>query len=873
MTRGENVGGTGDRGWLDDAIEAGAEIVTANRRLARYLTACYGERQLAAGRASWRTPPVRFWRDWLDDRLLMAADPCALPRRLDSVSSSILWERCMADRMPPAVLGFGGIVRQAVQTWQRLGDWDVPLAAVIASARTDDEKRYARAAADYRALLDEGNWIDHAGLPGIVADLCAADATVVPGRLVLVGFDRLTPAVRRVADALEKAGCAVSSRFVDDHTARAFVGAFADPDAELRAAGAWAAEKLGENPNARIAVVCPGLEADAARVGRMVREGLAPGWQWGGAAHRDVVNLSYGRRLADYPAVASALLTLQWAVRGLRHRELSILVRSPFIGAHQGGDRSRLDLALRRLPDRDWSPGHYLAVSRGLESHQGFAPVARAVEAFAGMARHAQSPARCAEAIDGFLSSVGWPGAVPLDSAGFQLVNRWRELLNEFSRAAGVVSEMHFSEAIGRVTSLAADTVWQPETGNGVVEVMGMLEAAGLEFDYLWVAGLDATQWPAIARPVAFLARSLQAEFDMPDSRPQASLEYARLVTRRLLASAGECVLSWPRSREDAEMSVSPLVEELDVRPYEGPGDPGWAAFRLTGTAPLQRILDDDAPPVTVDEIVRSGAYTIQKQRSEPFSAFAEGRLGISEPEALRSGLSPGLRGNIVHDALYNLLADRPGLEEIRNWKPAERIQRTGVAIDTALAPHQASADEVTSRIIGIERSRVQRMLQAFIEAELERPPFAVERLEERLELERFGVRLRLRVDRIDRLADGRLLIIDYKTGQEKVFATRHGELKDAQLVVYSCAVAGNIGALAIVNVDSRGIGWKAVGGGLKAEEEAGWSGQLRAWQDEVDDAVRRLGAGDARINVRQSAADSRPHAILSRAEAQKRAD
>jgi len=859
--------------WLDDAVASGAVTLTANRRLARHLSVEYGERRLAAGRTSWRSPPVHYWRDWLDSRLQAAADPCALPTRLDGLSSTILWERCLAARMPGSLLGFGGVVRQALQAWQRLADWNVPLTAVLASARTDDEKRFARAAADYRDLLDAGNWIDAAGLPDVVADLCRVDPSVVPSRLVLAGFDRLTPAARRVTDALEASGCEVAARGTGRIRASALVAAFDDPDAELRAAGAWAAGRLAASPAARVAIVCPALETDAARAGALIRDGLAPGWQWGGPAHRGVLNLSFGRRLADYPAVAAALLLLQWTVRGLRGHELGLLMRSPYLGLHDGAERGRLDLALRRWPDRDWTATAFLglAASSG-DALRPFVPVAREVEAFAGRAALPLAPARCAEAVDTLLAAAGWPGPAPLDSDGFQLVNRWRGLLNEFARASSVVDELPASEAIGRLTSLAGDTVWQPEGQDGVVEVLGTLEAAGMEFDSLWVAGLDASQWPAVARPVAFLARSLQAAFDMPDATPQASLEHARLVTDRLIASAGTCVLSWPRARDEAEMSASPLLDGLDLAPYGGPVDPGWSARRISGVAAMEEVQGDNAPPVAADEVVRGGAYTVQKQRTEPFRAFAEGRLGISAPDPFQPGLAPSLRGSIIHAALYNLMSDRPDLAVIRSWTTAERRRRTGAAIDAALSPHQASADEVTSRIIGIERERVRNMLEAVLDVEVERPPFQVEQIEASLDFERCGLRLALRVDRIDRLADGRRVIIDYKTGLEKSFATPAGELRDAQLVVYAGAVAGEIGALAIVNVDSRKVSWK-VAGGLGEVPDTEWPERLGRWQDEVDDALRRLVAGDARINVLQSAADSRAHAILSRAEAEKRAD
>jgi RecB family exonuclease len=136
------------------------------------------------------------------------------------------------------------------------------------------------------------------------------------------------------------------------------------------------------------------------------------------------------------------------------------------------------------------------------------------------------------------------------------------------------------------------------------------------------------------------------------------------------------------------------------------------------------------------------------------------------------------------------------------------------------------------------------------------------------------GVLLELRVDRMDRLADGSLLIIDYKTGATKSLLDRHGELLEVQLVVYACAVGGDIGGLALVNVDSRGISYKGTGGSVewgRLTQEA-WDRQLQGWKSSVHRAMAQIAAGDVRIDLTPSANRRRTLDVLSRIEELKRA-
>ena len=184
-----------------------------------------------------------------------------------------------------------------------------------------------------------------------------------------------------------------------------------------------------------------------------------------------------------------------------------------------------------------------------------------------------------------------------------------------------------------------------------------------------------------------------------------------------------------------------------------------------------------------------------------------------------------------------------------------------------ALVRYRRDADMRQQRLLSLEKVRLLRMLEQFVHAERKRGEFRVEALEQELSIRRYGVELELRADRIDRLADGSLLVIDYKTGATKNILTRDGEVAELQLVVYACAVDEPVGGLALFNVDSRAIVCKAVGGGVEwdADRWGEWDQQLSRWKTQVDVAIRQLAAGDVRVNLRRAASDHRALSLLSR--------
>jgi len=540
--------------------------------------------------------------------------------------------------------------------------------------------------------------------------------------------------------------------------------------------------------------------------------------------------------------------------------------------------RSRIELVLRRYPDRAWLVEDFMRVFRGSDQSTDAIAFLQCVEELATLkevAAETASPAKWAKRIDEILTAVNWPGVGSLSSSEFQLVNRWRKLLNDFARLEAVAPRIGLPEAVRRLAALAAETIYQPESGPGLVQVLGTLEAAGMEFDSIWVSGLDASQWPPVSHPVPFISRTLQRQHEMPDATPGDTLAFSKRVLHRLVNAADQCVLSWATLRDDSKLMASSLLEEIEHSVSSTVVDPGWFGASLAATKELVVHSDDEPPAVAADERVRGGAYTVQRQYSEPFSAFVYGRLGVRLPEPITTGLSPGVRGNIIHNALHNLLAMKPAQTDIGGWTGEDRGQRIGSAIDAALAEHTIHANPVTQRIIGLERNRLRQLLLDFIAAETEREPFSVVNVEHQVGYDAFGIRLGLRIDRIDSLADGRLLIIDYKTGQTKHFLNGAGDLTDLQLIVYADALNEDIGGVVLINIDRRNINYRGAGAGgpWNKQKEEDWPDMLAAWRSVVHQSLRDIAAGDVRINVLHTVGESRPLNVLSRKEEQKRGD
>lgn len=852
--------------WLNAALQDDGQIVTANRRLARILRTEFGEQRAAAGQKAWRTPAISSYQDWLNDLLDTASTQEQLPTQISKQQSTLLWEGCIRQELTESLPSIGGLVSLSMEAWKRVHQWCVPVDELLQSAQNADQRLFARAARRYQATLDSRNWIDDASRASLLTKLVDSGAVKPPTRVTLAGFDRMVPQVEALLQAFDTLGTRSSVHQYDEESAAASLHAYDNRDAELRAAGSWARERLQDDARRRIAIVATGLEQDAERAGRLVLEGLVPGWQYAAPHFAATLNVSYGRKLVAYPAVRIALLILQWLARDLSARDISLLLRTPLLSREPLGGRTRLELNLRQLPDRDWSPQLILRALGGREDSEDaidwLGRVSSLHEQRKALPRQ-RSPAQWAEWIDEFLRSMNWPGEAPLESAGFQLVNRWRELLNDFARLELVRSSMTFAAAISRLQSMAADTVYQPEVPGSSVSLMGPLEAAGMEFDELWLVGLSASNWPPAGRPTPLLSRAMQRKLAFPDAEPAETTAYARRVLQRLVKSTHTLRCSYPETDGDAEQTVTTLIDDFQLQSVAGAADVGWHASSLTQLRSIIACADDPVPAVSPGEVVAGGAATIQKQLNNPFAAFAAGRLGIRYLPRIEPGLPANLRGNLIHDALQALYDGRPSQEQIRAWDADELAQRIDAATSKAFARQLRHADSVLTALFALERDRVQALLRRVVTLDTQRDRFVIADVEGRADAHIGGIELRLRYDRVDRVGNDGLLVLDYKTGTSKRFLQADGRPADFQLVVYACTLDDDIAGLGLVNIDSRAV--DLVGAGAAFGDADDWPRRLGGWQAEVRNAAEAIAAGDVRVNARLGIKDARPYAILTR--------
>src|SRR5436190_950026 len=264
-----------------------------------------------------------------------------------------------------------------------------------------------------------------------------------------------------------------------------------------------------------------------------------------------------------------------------------------------------------------------------------------------------KSPSEWARRFSALLEAAGFPGERALDSEEFQARAKWHEVLGEFARLDRISKNLSLRKALSILKQICSDTLFQPESADAPIQVLGVLESAGLRFDCLWVSGLTDEAWPLAARPNPFIPIALQKKAGIPQASAEGSLAFGRRITQEWAGSAKEVVFSWPGKEEDRDLAPSPLILEIPVSSLSVPDYPRYRDL-LFASKKLESLEDSKAPPVQVKQ-VRGGTRVLTDQAACPFRAFARWRLAAEGLEEPTPGLDARKRGSLLHHLMKHL--------------------------------------------------------------------------------------------------------------------------------------------------------------------------------------------------------------------------
>jgi exodeoxyribonuclease-5 len=846
-------------------------VLCATARLATSLRRAHGDLQAAGGAVTWRALQSATPAQWLD-HLTSAALLCGeIPP--DSMAGTFLswpqersvWEQAIAADAGAAAELFDreGMALAAMEaaSWQRA--WRIE---VSAAAFTEEYRAYRRWRESVKEACQAGGWRRADEVMAWRIECIERGIGGLPARLGLAGFIAPDPLVSRLLVVLEARGVELFQLdFAHGETAPALGVELPDAEAECVAAAQWARNMLASVPQSRLRIAVADLTARR----RLLESALED------ALHPNVVGAGWAVQERSYAFVAGAPLAAETLV-DVALRLLQLFVHPQRVGQAEFGDlvcgcgwsadvdeadaRARIEAALREcLPPEISLERVQRAVAR--QAAEPAAPqFARHLGALFEAARTA--PRRQLVSVWGkgfaeLLDALGWPGQRALLPAESAACDGLREAIGGLPALDAILGRVDAGTALRQLHRQCRDQVFaSPRQSVARVEICNLADALAGPVDGLWVMGLNEGAWPSAPCANPLLPAELQRRAGISAARADSLAAEAQSMQEAWCESASEVVFSWAQREGERPLRASPLLAEIPRREL--------SAALLTVPERidddlLERIDDARAPPVGAAERIRGGTALLAAQAVCPAWGFYQYRLGAAVLPAPTFGLDARARGSLLHAALEEFWRGR-GLSDLTQMDEAARDAEICRVVAHALAEFdRRAAEPLPLRLRQLEDERLQALLAVWLEVEAQRPPFRVIACEERHELGIEGLPVRVVIDRIDELDDGRLVVIDYKSGRSvSADSWADARIGEPQLPIYAAlafpdrAVAAV--ALARITRDEPGFLGVAENDGLLPEVKSLDALRKRYAEDEFPDwnALRRLWAERIREIARE---------------------
>ena len=690
-----------------------------------------------------------------------------------------------------------GVAEKILDTYRNLCLWDKTLDD-LSCADTPENQYFVHWISQLEDFCKQNNLIAGFSCLQLLSSKLDYLQHKLPACILLVGFNQLAPTEQKFFDLIKASGTSLKRHFPArekklngkiEHIHRVEEKDF---EAELSFAAAKALSNSQKYPDQSIGVVIHQLSSHLTRVHQIFSDYFQPQesipWQ---SLEKTRYNVSAGQPLIDIGMVSLALNILSLRASGLELKTLSLIKNTPFIDWGENADVIKRFLHQQSLLAFPQYSCRYLlkAIEREPEPELLSLLESRILE-IDQRANYQRTTSAWIDHWKHILNLWGWMETYPSGEIESKIQLEFLNALKDCSNLGLVYQKLSLKQARDYLMQVMRQKSFQLPSDRTNVHILGVLEAAGLEFDELIMVGFNRENWPQKAKISPFLPVAFQQEHEMPGSSAEREFEYASDLTGSLINSADRIWITQSDleeasvSSESAFFSRYPLLSQVSLKESDMLYPQMIARTQIE---PDYRWWCDESIHLAEGK-VSGGAYLLSQYATCPFRAMSSFQFKLKAAQQPHKGIEPKTKGAWLHNAMELLWLKLKTQDQLLSLSGEQLNQIVEEVVNTARQAFELQLSAVTaSEIIQIEADKLQLQIFQWLEIEKQREPFSVvTEIEKTLSLS--GLDFKFRVDRIDTNSIGDIEIIDYKTGNTDFKKWLGKRPEEAQMPAYVLA-------------------------------------------------------------------------------------
>jgi len=727
-----------------------------------------------------------------------------------------------------------GVANKAIEAYKNLVHWDLDLNQLKASGMLDsiEVDYFIKWMVAFEKFTKEKQLIaEFCCLNLLIKNLDQLDKTL-PKHILMVGFDHLTPLENKFIECLRQQNVKID-RFEFEANSKSDTHChrqkrFSSFREEINFAASYAKEffnyhEKSDHSSGVLGIVVDQLATNLAEVhvafSREFHPQESKPWI---AIDKPSYNVSAGFSLAEQPLVVAALTLLKIKSYRLSREEVHFIKNTPFIKWNSVAQNPNCETKIRQfLHELCLSQRQHFSMKYLLEriaqddSNELLKPLKDILEHLY-LSESAKNSKNCSihQHIDLWKTRLAlWSWVGLNDKEGQSHLNEFElkaksnffDALENTLEVAHVSAQLNEQDAYSFLSQQVTNKPFQIASDHSSVQILGILEASGLQFDELLVVGFNAQNWPRKNKINPFLPLAFQRQYDMPGNSAQREYEYAGRLSSSLLNASVNTIVTSNNESTNQDQNEAVCFSNLSIL-----SDKDRVA-KFVVTSKSEELADseekydwiDDSSIDLSDQTLYGGAYLLSEYANCPFRSMANFQLRLTGYPVQEPGIESKAKGSWLHDSMEIIWSQIKTQEALLLLDDEQLKDLIWQALARALEKHKDFFSATTQQqLVKIEQQKLAKLIDEWLALEKERKNFRIVALEKEYKIQIASLSLKFRVDRIDalQLVGGdsssntapmatQLSVIDYKTGAVAVdhwFGVRPTE---AQMPAYILAL------------------------------------------------------------------------------------
>jgi ATP-dependent helicase/nuclease subunit B len=432
-----------------------------------------------------------------------------------------------------------------------------------------------------------------------------------------------------------------------------------------------------------------------------------------------------------------------------------------------------------------------------------------------------------------------------MTSDEYQIWNKYKTSSLTFNKLAIFNKQISFKSAFYEFKTILEKVIFSPQSGKNQIQIMGMLEAEGLQFDNSWAFGVNSKTLPFSLNPLRFIPLDICQKFGVPrcdyghikvDSL--SSIKYLSLNSNSPIISFSKLYL------DENQIGSSLVFWDKDVEKL---------AEKIIQPVKKLKIIQDNNCKKLADTQINKAIKTLKDQNLCEFRGFAN-RLKIDDFNNETIGINSMEKGNILHKSLEKIYL------EITNKTALENLQNQDEFIKNKIT--ESMIEYKKDGFYNVVFKYTFNKIVKFLELEKTRDNWEIIAVEKIQKTKLSKLSFNTKIDRIDKNDSGAKIIFDYKSGKATA-SNWCKNIKEPQLPIY--ALNGEFDAISFVSFKDK-VGYSGMAENeyilpksrnkSKPCDKNTWQEQQELWREKLEAIADDFTNGKASVNPKKSSCD-----------------